>query len=264
MPTHPLELTYLATFPLKAAQAAPLTTAHAGRDGFQGDRRWLLSTPDGAPVMLKTHPTLARLRIRSDAERLVFSAEGLEDLGMVPPTGDARIEVSVKKDRIQAAPAGPEADEWFSRMLGTPVRLVYMPDDTTRPAKGDPGASIGFAGTAPYLLTCEASRSVLEDIVPEAAGLARCRTNLAVSGGEPWQEDNWRVLRIGGAVFETIGPCPRCPNMNIDPETGAVGSEPLRTLMEMRNVGGQAMFSLFMGVREPGTVSLGDPVEVLG
>lgn len=263
MPATVLHLSHIAVYPLKSVREAPLAQALAARDGFEGDRRWVLTTPNGGPMMLSAHPALTRVRAAVADGGLVLSAADRPDLAVAPPRGPERIEVRVKRRPIPAAPAGPEADAWLSDLLGVPVRLAYMPDEARRAAPKDPGARIGFAGDAPYLLVNDASLEALNARIDPPVGRDRFRANLAIGGGAPWQEDRWRRLRIGGAVFEALGPCPRCPNTTVDPTSGTRSPEPLRTLMEIRNVGGKAMFGVFLGVREEGPVSVDDPVEIL-
>lgn len=264
MSTRDFTLSSLSIYPLKAAHAVSPKTITAERDGFAHDRRWLLTTRSGEPVMLKTHVAITRLRLLLGEDGLSLSAPERPDLVVPSPGPDApRLAVAVKGERIEAAAAGDAADAWFGELLGEAVRLVYMPDDVKRLSKRDPSATIGFAGDAPYLLICDASLAELNTHLEAPVGRDRFRANLAVSGGRPWQEDAWHRLRIGGAVFETLGPCPRCPNTTVDPASGAQGAEPLRTLTRIRSHEGKPMFGLFMGVRETGPVSVGDAVEIL-
>ncbi len=258
-----LSLSHIAVYPLKSVQETPLAEARAERDGFFGDRRWLLTTLDGGPVMLSAHPDLTRLRATATDAGLALAADGRPDLVVPFPMDAEPIEVRVKRRPVSAVAAGPEADAWLSELLDVPVRLGYMPDDVSRAAPKAPDARIGFAGDAPYLLVCDASLAALNARLDAPVKRDRFRANLAVAGGAPWQEDGWRTLRIGEAVFEALGPCPRCPNTTVDPATGLKGAEPLRTLKEIRAVDGRAMFGVFMGVREAGRVAVGDPVEIL-
>ncbi len=264
MPANDLTLSTIDVYPLKAGRAAPLTTAHAGPGGFAGDRRWLLMTTSGTPVMLKSHPAMTRLRVALNGAGLTLSSDGLPDLDVPPPPSDAeRIEATVKGDVIAAAAAGSEADAWFGNLLGDTVRLAYMPDDVKRPSKVDPSVAIGFAGDAPYLLVCDASLTDLNTHLNEPVAQDRFRANLTVTGGVPWQEDDWRVIRIGSAVFEIFDSCNRCPNITVDPASGASNNEPLHTLATVHLIDGKPCFGVFMGVREAGRISVGDPVEIL-
>ena len=38
----------------------------------------------------------------------------------------------------------------------------------------------------------------------------RFRTNFVFSNGNPFDEDNWKTIKIGNMVFHSTKPCPRC------------------------------------------------------
>ena len=59
----------------------------------------------------------------------------------------------------------------------------------------------------------------------------RFRPNLVVSGCQrPYEEDDWKVYKIGQATLWSVKPCERCAVTTIDQRTLARGKEPLRTL----------------------------------
>ncbi|KAK1278935.1 Molybdenum cofactor sulfurase [Acorus gramineus] len=66
----------------------------------------------------------------------------------------------------------------------------------------------------------------------------RFRPNLIISGAEPYEEDSWRRLTIGGAYFTSLGGCNRCEMINLDFQSGEVrkSKEPLATLASFRRV----------------------------
>lgn len=38
----------------------------------------------------------------------------------------------------------------------------------------------------------------------------RFRANIVVAGDQPWAEDDWAGLKIGGLEFDSVKPCGRC------------------------------------------------------
>ena len=42
------------------------------------------------------------------------------------------------------------------------------------------------------------------------------RPNLVFAGGEAWDEDGWRRVRIGTALFRAVKGCARCVLTTID------------------------------------------------
>lgn len=53
----------------------------------------------------------------------------------------------------------------------------------------------------------------LEDLnakCPEVIPMNRFRPNIVVSGFDPWEEDSWQQLRLGGLDFDCTMPTGRC------------------------------------------------------
>ncbi|RVE55326.1 hypothetical protein evm_000224 [Chilo suppressalis] len=102
------------------------------------------------------------------------------------------------------------------------------------------------------------------------------RPNFVLSGtAKPYEEDNWRFIKIGENVFEILKPCTRCLLTTVDPETGVrnAKTEPLETLRSYRliedpvlrkAVGNSPRMGLQMALRsESGhQVALGDPIYI--
>ncbi|MFM8738753.1 MAG: MOSC domain-containing protein, partial [Cytophagales bacterium] len=62
----------------------------------------------------------------------------------------------------------------------------------------------------------------------------RFRPNLVFTGGQPYEEDNWRGFSIGKKRFVGVTPCARCVLTTIDQHTAMAGKEPLATLATYR------------------------------
>ena len=256
----------LFAYPLKAARAVTLAEATALARGLRRDRRWLLVAQSGEPVMLKSHPRLATVAIGLDGETLVVTGAGAPPLHVSPPPASAvPLPVTVKRRTLAARVADPAANRYFSELLGEAIWLAHLARDAAPadgPTAADPTVSDGLAGSAPYLICCEASLADLNGRLAargeSPVGMDRFRANLVIRGGEPYAEDGWRRLRAGAAEFEILRPCPRCPNTTVDPLTGEIGPEPLRTLEEYRTREGGVMFGVFARVVREGTIHPGD------
>jgi uncharacterized protein YcbX len=94
--------------------------------------------------------------------------------------------------------------------------------------------------------------------------MTRFRPNLVVAGASAWDEDGWRVLRIGAASFRAVKACDRCMLTTIDPGTARKGKEPLATLARHRRWDGKTWFAINLIPDSPGaTLHVGDRVEVI-
>jgi len=280
-----MRVTAIYTYPVKGCHRMERETARVEPWGLDGDRRWLIVDEHGIGLTQRQHRILVTLRAVSRPGGLTLDAPGLAPLDLAEPTTGEEIQVRVFRGRPPSPvrAAGPEADRWLTRLLGRPVRLVWLGDPARNlvpwSVPDGSGAEVSFADGTPLLLATTASLDALNGWLRESGSpegplpMSRFRPNLVVSGVAPWAEGEWvgRRIRIGGAVFHGAAECGRCLVSTIDQETGERGREPLWMLAARRNIGRKLLFGLQMTVRsepgapsaEPRTVSVGDAVEVL-
>jgi uncharacterized protein YcbX len=264
MPT----LTQLYVYPIKSTRGLPLGRVLAQPMGLENDRRWMVVRADGSFITGRESPSLVRVSAVPSAGGLRVSAAGRPELHVpAPPAGAPRLEVTIWKDRCSAARAGEAADDWFTRYLGEPVALVYVDGRTDRlvdPHYAKHGEQVGFPDAFPLLLISRGSLEELNRRTPRPVTMEHFRPNLVVDGCEPFAEDSWRQLRVGGVELEVVKPCARCVFTTVNPVTGVVAKdgEPLRTLSEFRRKDGKVMFGQNVLVRRPGTLQVGDRVQV--
>ena len=204
---------------------------------------------------------------------------------ITPDPASALVPVRIWSSSLDAVPAGPEADAWLSDVLGRAARLVHLDDPNRRPTSADfgsPDDRVSFADGFPLLVTTEESLAAFNDAMaeqhiddpeaPEPLPMTRFRPNVVVAGSAAWEEDDWRLLRIGEAVFRAVAGCARCVLTTLDPgpRNGPTparvrrGHEPLTTLARIRRWDDQTWFGANLVPDTPGaTISVGDPVEVL-
>lgn len=103
------------------------------------------------------------------------------------------------------------------------------------------------------------AHSRLDNPVP----MNRFRPNLVVSGCDCFAEDGWRRIRIGEVEFDVAKPCSRCAIPSIDQATAQRDGQINRVLASYRRVNGQVMFGQNLLYQSVGSLSVGDPVEVL-
>jgi uncharacterized protein YcbX len=260
-------------YPLKAARGIDLHSSLVEPWGLAGDRRWLLVDKAGRFISQREEPAMARVTVGHADQALTVSGAGYPELSVPAPSGGDGCEmlaVTVWRSTVMAAAAGPAADAWFSEFLGRRVRMVYLDDPTRRavnPEFGTEGDVVSFADGYPLLLTSMASLGALGDWLIEDGDqpvpMSRFRPSVVVAGSEPWAEDGWRRLRIGAVSFRVVKPCGRCMVTTIDQVTGEVGKQPLSMLGRRRLIGNDLVFGQNMIPEAPGTICVGDPVEIL-
>lgn len=259
----------LTVFPVKGLRGNAVDAAEMQRCGLAGDRRWMVTTPDGIFLTQRQLPTMARIAVRRSADGLVLDAPGAGSIAVAEPPPDAeRIEVTVWRDRVAAAPASAEAAGWLGAVLGTPCRLVHLGDPLVRPVDPDyaaPDDRVSFADGFPVLLAGEASLADLNTRLARSIPMSRFRPNLVISGADAWAEDGWRRIAVGEAIFRIVKPCARCAVTTVDQDSGTrpVPDEPLRTLATFRKAKGGVMFGQNLIPDRLGRIAVGDVVTVM-
>ena len=168
-------------------------------------------------------------------------------------------------DAFRSAAAGG----WFSTVLGGDFGLVLMPrtcgdfQPDGRPYR----SQISFVDGNPFHLITEARSPTSTGQLSRPVGAGEMRPNLVVSGGEAYQEDYWRRIRIGTLEFEVVESCGRCSVINVT-EEAAMTAEPLRTLARLRRRGQAVPFGQNLVLDAPpaqrfGHLRVGDVLEVL-
>lgn len=274
----PINVTGVFRYPVKSCRGQSLEAGTVEPQGLAGDRRWMLVDDAGACVTAREHPGLVLVTPEAGDRAIDFTAPGRPDLRVRVPGPDSpeRIKVTVWSSPVPATPAGEEAAAWFTAITGKPVRLVYLDDPASRPVDplySEPGDRVSFADGYPLLLTSERSLEQLNDWIlegPHAAEgplpMTRFRPSVVVGGDlEPWVEDGWKRLRIGGVEFRGAKGCDRCVFTTIDPVTAVKSREPLVTLAKYRRWGGKIWFGLNLipDLVTPAPIRVGDPVEII-
>ncbi|EKB47691.1 MOSC domain-containing protein [Cecembia lonarensis] len=255
-------------YPIKSLRGIRLEQANLEERGFQFDRRWMLVDMEGQFLSQRTIPRMALIQVIVDEEGLkVYSKNQPEDYIMVPyrPQTKDLIDVQIWEDQVKGQLVSQVCDAWFSKIIGFPCQLVFMPVSTSRKLKQKyavNGESVSFADGMPYLLIGQSSLDDLNSRLMEAVPMDRFRPNLVFAGGDPFEEDHWDEVRIGEAVFKVTKPCARCVMTTVDQQTAEKGKEPLKTLATYRTVNNQIMFGQNMLLLEGAEVKVGDPVVI--
>lgn len=266
-------LTAISRYPIKSCRGESLRSAVVEPWGLAGDRRWMLVDLSGTTVTAREHPRLVLIRPRLTSDGLDLTSPDGPDLSVGTPDGTRLTDVNVWREPFPAALATNGAHRWFSTLLDTPVRLVYLDDPTRRPT--DPRFSadtdrVSFADGYPIHVTTEESLAAVNEWVADgplaAEGplpMTRFRPNLVLRGAPAWAEDSWRRIYVGAAAFRVATSCDRCAVTLVDPADASTGKEPIATLARHRKWAGKTWFGRHLIPDCAGVVlRVGDQIRV--
>ncbi|RDH80820.1 MAG: MOSC domain-containing protein [endosymbiont of Galathealinum brachiosum] len=261
-----MTLSQLAIYPIKSTAQVSLDNCKMGAFGLDMDRRWMLINNEGYMLTQRKHPKMCLIKSRFEANQLVITAPGMEQLIIPTQYSGELISATVWDDVCNAHNCGQQAAQWFSHFLGISARLVYFPHEEVRQVDLDyakQGNKTAFSDGFPYLLISQASLDDLNSRLAAPVDMRRFRPNLVINGTEAFAEDDWKAIRIGDITFNLVKPCSRCVIPSIDPETAKKSAEVVKTLAGYRMRENKIYFGQNLIAEDAGKLEVGMEVEIL-
>ena len=261
-----MKVSSLYLYPIKSLQGIEVSEAEVMEKGFRYDRRWMLVGADNVVITQRTHPQLSQIKLQINASEITATCKEMEPC-RIPLTIDdgASASVMVWNDQVNALVAHEVINAWFTQAANLPCRLVYMPEEATRPVKPSRARNnehVSFADAYPYLIISQASLQDLNSRMDVPLPMHRFRPNIVVTDTDAYAEDDWMDFQIGSLHFYASGHCKRCVFTTIDQDTGKKSAEPLKTLATYRKEGSEVVFGLNAIASSYGGIRVGDLVGV--
>lgn len=256
-----IQVTRLAITPVKGTQLRGVDSLRLDRNGARENRRFFLIDDQGEMVnSLRLAPLHSVVSDYDDSNRrlsLTFpDGRVLED--------EVRLGEKVTTSFYDSPkPATLVRGEWseaISAHVGRPLRLVEA-DEQGAVDRGASGAATVVSQASLARLAEQARCSEVDQ--------RRFRMLIEIDGVGPHEEDGWvgHTVHVGEAVLRAAGHVGRCAITNRDPETGEVTLQTLKILGSYRrhlNTTEPVAFGIYGEIVQPGTIRVGDAVEVDG
>ena len=245
------------TSPVKSLALQPRTSVSVELGGIADDRRFHLIDGSGRLLTQRQRPQLATVSSTFDAVTDNLELTVLEDRKI---SGAIVLGEPVRTQIWGRMVPGRVVDgEWndaLSILCGGPVRLVKTDD-----------VGLSF-DEYPISLLSQASIDLLTRRTNgfKEFEARRFRPNFLIDDCDPHQEDFWLggVVAIGPQLrLRIVAPDPRCAITTVDPGTGTRDFDTPRLLLTYRPAARAPYFGVYGVVETPGTVSVGDEVELV-
>lgn len=271
-----MKITQLFVYPLKSGRGIALPKARVELMGLAGDRRIMLIDPDGHFITQRELPGISRLTAIPGAAYVTLVFDDGREMMVAPPQPDNRQEVAIWRSVVNAAIADGSVNTKLSDWLGRPVKLAFMDGESRREANSEwagDGTPMGFADGYQILVTTTGSLAALNADMERhgegSVGMDRFRPNIVLDCDEPFAEDRWTGLEIGGVKLDFVKPCPRCIMTTQDQITGSRdGANPMPAMGRMRMSADKRVPGPLFGwnavPRAEGVIAIGDTVTILG
>ncbi len=236
----------LFVYPVKSCAGVEVREAQLTETGLDLDRAWMVVDAAGEFVTQRELPRMALVRPQIRFSEVILRAPGMLALHLSVGTVEEPVRVRIWDEEVPAFDMGAVAAQWFTDLLGQPLRLVRFDPEHRRLSntKWTQGAEAlnQFSDGYPVLLAGTASLDLLNARLAAkgqaAVGIERFRPNIVLEGLEAHDEDRLDVLRIaageGEVRLRAVKPCSRCPIPDIDPATAQVDPVVTDTLQGYR------------------------------
>ena len=211
------------------------------------DEVW--SRKHGMLALINT-PGLARLRVTFDAKTLRLQITDdtlvLADQ-LLNPDGRRRI-ADVLADyviKLEGNPLTNHPERLPLRVIGDGYSPRYHDEEAGR-----------------VTLHGRASLQRIETVLGKEVSELRFRSNVAIDGLAPWEEQTWvgRKIRVGSVEFDVVKPKTRCLATHANPQTGERDLPILTTLTQKFNQENPTFAVAMLPSSRGGEIRLGDKV----
>jgi uncharacterized protein len=253
-------------YPVKSLGGIRLPSAKVLGKGLQYDRRFMLVDEGGMFMTQRVFPKMALFKVSINDDQITVT-HGAETISFpaVPSNTQPAKPVQIWDDLVMGNEVSPDVSQWFSYQLGMPCRLVFFPEENPRPVDAQYKVNdehVGFADAYPLLIIGQSSLDDLNSRLADPLPMNRFRPNLVFTGGEAYEEDNWRNFTVGKTRFIGVKPCARCVLTTVNQDTGVKSAEPLRTLASYRSRNNKIYFGQNVVVVDPLEIREGDAVTL--
>ena len=265
-----MKVSQLNIYPIKSLGGIPVSSVNITDRGFEHDRRWMLTDKNNRFISQREIADMALLQVEilKDGLKIYHKNDPANciEIPFNPSTFETAM-VDIWGIQCEAQLVNAEADKWFSKILNTHCRLVYMPDSTK--VKIDERYAIShqditsFSDGYPILMISEASLQHLNTRMEVSLPMNRFRPNLVFTGGDPFIEDRMKEFSINGCTFFGVKPCARCVITTIDQDAAEKGKEPLKTLSLYRKKDTKVFFGENVIAAGTGVINVGDTITIL-
>jgi uncharacterized protein YcbX len=258
------KLTQIWIYPIKSLGGISLLSAQVMGKGLQHDRRRMLINETNAGMTQRTFPKMALFKTSISNGHLNIKY-GPHELSVDLEDNDRShpLNVNIWDDQVEAFEVRPRVSQWFSEMLSIKCKLVFFPENNSRPV--DPrykvnDENVSLADAYPFVIIGQSSLDDLNSRLVEGVPIDRFRPNFVFEGGKPYEEDSWRTFAVGDVRFVGVKLCARCILPTVNQETAERGVEPLKTLSSYRKWDNKVHFGRNLVVLDNKTVNVGDRI----
>ncbi|XP_070566214.1 mitochondrial amidoxime-reducing component 1-like [Ptychodera flava] len=279
-------------YPVKSCRAMSVQHGECTKRGLKydvlTDRHWLVVDEENQMTTIRKQKSMILITpsLSEDGRYLLLDAPEMTTL-KVPidvsevSEGDPKIvDTRVWNQDIQGIYCGQEAEDWLSKYFkSSGYKLLHanekvaLRDAFKKPRGkqvGKKGDVLAYHDDGTFTLMSQDTVDDLNQKLDKPVSIRNFRPNIVVSGCSAYSEDNWKFIKIGGAILRHMKCDERCLVTTVDPDTGIASDsrEPITTLKKYRKCKEEdkplykdsPLLGVHLGIDQEGSLSVGDTV----
>lgn len=257
-----MHLKELYCYPIKSLNGIALHQATVTETGLHLDRNWMLVDQQNQFITRREYPKLALLNVSRQNNHLMveYQQEQLM-IHLQYEDSAAIIESKVWNSPVTGRAVSAAANDFFSSFLGENIRLIQQDISVPRieriPQKEESTTS-SFADSFPIHVIGTATLDFLNQHLTDPIDAGYFRPNVVLATSVPFEEDHLDVLSFENATFQKAKLCGRCKMVNVDPVSGLVRNDVLKTLARFRTFENSVKLGVLFYVTRKGNLSIGE------
>ena len=254
-------------YPIKSLGGIRLPSAKVLEKGLEHDRRWMLIDENNTFMTQRIFPSMALFKLLIAKNQFIITHQTNSiDLPIDYAVDQNPIQTKVWDDDVITFEVSEAHSTWFSNQLKMKCKLVSFPEKNLRPVEANykiNDEQVSLADAYPFLIIGETSLADLNKKLAVPLPMNRFRPNIVFSGGQPYEEDDWKTFTVGKNKFIGVKHCSLCVMITINQDTAEKSAEPLRTLSTYRKKENKVYFGQNLLALAHFEINVGDKITLL-
>ena len=257
----------ISIYPIKSLNPVELQRVDVLPHGLAFDRNWMLVDSENKFITRRERPELSLVKTTAieNGFQFSFNTKAVKLTFQVNQFQTEKIDSKVWDSSVFGFQEDEQLNDFFSDFLKEKVRLIRMPVQSERietaPLTGEQTPS-SFADSFPILMLGTASLDALNTHLEEPIDARYFRPNLLFQTSIPFEEDQWKAIRIGNVLLRKAKACGRCRMINVNPVTGEYRTDVMRELAKLRTVNNKVILGDLYYPIQPGHMDINSEVKV--
>ncbi|WP_010181676.1 MOSC domain-containing protein [Aquimarina agarilytica] len=253
-----LKIKSLFIYPLKSCGGTDVIQISVDNNGLKYDRNFAVINKNNTIITAREYPKLLKIETLLKKSKLSIHLENETFQIDHNLFSDQIITVQLFNEIVKAESSEHYINNQLSEYLGEQCKLVkFSTIENSIKNKA-------FNDVSPIHLISEASLNDLNNKLKNPFTAHSFRPNIVISGGEAYEEESWKTLKIGTCKFKVVSKTARCSMITIDPKSlqKNKNQEPLRTLATYKKEDKSVNFGIYLEPINFGDFSIDDKIEI--